>query len=96
MNTVNLVLKNGGARGQAFRWLITDAVAPIVGAGASLFVTLPGHALALVLALFSGFFLYIGASDLLPESFHAHPKALTTVMTLVGAGLLYLVVRVAG
>jgi ZIP family zinc transporter len=96
MNTVNLVLKNGGARGQAFRWLITDAVAPIVGAAASLFVTLPDHALALVLALFSGFFLYIGASDLLPESFHAHPKALTTVMTLAGAGLLYLVVRIAG
>jgi ZIP family zinc transporter len=96
MNTVNLVLKNGGARGQAFRWLITDAAAPIVGAAVSLFVTLPGQVLALVLALFSGFFLYIGASDLLPESFHAHPKALTTVMTLVGAGLLYLVVRVAG
>jgi len=56
----------------------------------------PGLALSPVLGLFAGFFLYIGASDLLPESFHAHPKFLTTVMTLLGAGLLYLVVRLAG
>jgi zinc transporter ZupT len=96
MNTVNLVLKNGGSRSQAFRWLIADAVAPTVGAAASLFIALPRDALSLVLALFAGFFLYIGASDLLPESFHAHPKTLTTVMTLIGAATLYAVVRLAG
>jgi ZIP family zinc transporter len=49
-----------------------------------------------MLALFAGFFLYIGASDLLPESVHEHPKFLTTLMTLLGAGLLYVVVRLAG
>ncbi|HTT84598.1 MAG TPA: ZIP family metal transporter [Rhizomicrobium sp.] len=96
MNTVNLVLKNNGAPGQASRWLVIDAVAPVLGAAASFFVSLPGGSLSLVLGLFAGFFLYIGASDLLPESYHAHPKFLTTVMTLLGAGLLYLVVRLAG
>ena len=96
MNTVNLVLKNGGTPRQALRWLVTDAVAPVLGAGASLLAPLPGIALSPVLGLFAGFFLYIGASDLLPESFHAHPKFLTTLMTLLGAGLLYLVVRLAG
>lgn len=96
MNTVNLVLKNGGTPRQALRWLVTDAVAPVFGAAASLFVPLPGIALAPVLGLFAGFFLYIGASDLLPESFHAHPKFLTTFMTLLGAALLYVVVRLAG
>jgi zinc transporter ZupT len=45
--------------------------------------------------LFGGFFLYIGASDLIPESFHAHPTLLTTVMTLLGAALLYLAVRLS-
>jgi zinc transporter ZupT len=95
MNTVNLVLKNAGTRRQAFRWLLADAIAPVAGAGTSLFVALPAHALALILALFSGFFLYIGASDLLPESFHAHPKALTTIMSLLGAAFLYAVVRIA-
>jgi ZIP family zinc transporter len=96
MNTVNLVLKNGGTPRQALRWLVTDALAPVFGAAVSLLVPLPGIALSPVLGLFAGFFLYIGASDLLPESFHAHPKFLTTLMTLLGAGLLYLVVRLAG
>jgi ZIP family zinc transporter len=96
MNTVNLVLKNGGTPRQALRWLVTDALAPVLGAIASLIVPLPGLSLSPVLGLFAGFFLYIGASDLLPESFHAHPKFLTTIMTLLGAGLLYVVVRIAG
>ena len=96
MNTVNLVLKNAGSRRQAFGWLLLDALAPVLGAGASLAVRLPQQTLALVLALFGGFFLYIGASDLLPESFHAHPKTLTTATTLIGAALLYVVVRLAG
>ena len=96
MNTVNLVLKNGGNPRQALRWLVTDALAPVFGATASLLIPLPGLSLSPVLGLFAGFFLYIGASDLLPESFHAHPKFLTTFMTLLGAGLLYIVVRVAG
>ena len=96
MNTVNLVLKKGGTPRQALRWLVTDALAPVLGAGVSLLVPLPGASLSPVLGLFAGFFLYIGASDLLPESFHAHPKFLTTFMTLLGAGLLYVVVRLAG
>ena len=44
------------------------------------------------LALFAGFFLYIGASDLIPESYHAHPKFLTTFMTLAGAAVLYIAI----
>ena len=30
--------------------------------------------IASLLAVFCGFFVYIGASDLIPESYHAHPK----------------------
>lgn len=96
MNTVTLVLKSAGTRAQAFRWLTLDAIAPVAGAAASLALKLPEQVLALVLALFGGFFLYIGASDLLPESFHAHPKTFTTVTTLLGAGALYIVVKLAG
>ncbi|HEY2445253.1 MAG TPA: ZIP family metal transporter [Rhizomicrobium sp.] len=95
MNTVNLVLKNGGNGKQAFRWLLTDAVAPVLGAAASLAVSLPASAVSSLLGLFAGFFLYIGASDLLPESFHAHPKFLTTMMTLLGAAALFVVARLA-
>lgn len=96
INTVNMILKNGGTRKEALRWLFIDALAPVAGAAVTLFLTVPESLLAPLLATFAGFFLYIGASDLLPESHHAHPKFLTTAMTLVGATLLYVVIQIAG
>ena len=95
INTVNLILKNKGKGPRAFRWLIVDAAAPIVGVISTLFFTLPESALAVILAVFSGFFLYIGASDLIPESHHGHPKFMTTLMTLLGAGILYVAIHAA-
>ncbi|MCX6719239.1 MAG: ZIP family metal transporter [Candidatus Taylorbacteria bacterium] len=96
INTVNMIIKNGGNRAKAFRWLLVDAVAPVIGVVSTLFFKVPEQGLSIILAIFSGFFLYIGASDLIPESHHAHPKFLTTVMTLLGAGVLYVAIRVAG
>jgi zinc transporter ZupT len=95
INTVGLILKNKGEEKGALRWLIVDAVAPVMGAASTLLFRLPEEGLSIVLALFSGFFLYIGASDLIPESHHAHPKSLTTVMTLLGAAVLYVAIRLA-
>ena len=96
LNTVNVVVKNGAGRKAAFGWLLTDALAPVVGASASLLIALSQDAVAIFLAIFSGFFLYIGASDLLPESHHAHPRFFTTVSTFVGAACLFVVTRLAG
>jgi zinc transporter ZupT len=96
VNTMNIVLKNGGDRSSALRWLLLDAVAPVIGIGATLVFDLPSDQFGIVLALFAGFFLYIGASDLIPESYHAHPKFLTTVMTLAGAAVLYLAITFIG
>lgn len=93
VNTMNIVLRNGGERARGFRWLLVDAAAPAAGIALTRFWDLPNNLFGAALALFGGFFLYIGASDLIPESFHAHPKLLTTVMTLAGAALLYLAVR---
>ncbi len=95
INTVNFILKNGGNRAQAFRWLLADALAPVAGICATLFFTVSEGNLGLLLALFSGFFLYIGASDLVPESHHAHPTRWTTISTVLGAGLLYIIIRFA-
>jgi zinc transporter ZupT len=96
INTVNLVLKNKGERSSALRWLFVDAFSPVVGVVSTLFFTIQEGTLGLLLALFSGFFLYIGASDLLPESHHAHPVKWTTVMTVVGMGVLFVATRLAG
>jgi len=89
-------LKNHGARRDALRWLFLDAAAPVLGIVSTSFFTLPSQGFGMALALFGGFFLYIGASDLIPESYHAHPKFLTTAMTLTGAGVLYLAITLIG
>ena len=94
-NTVNLILKNGGERRQAFRWLLADAIAPVLGVLSTLFFSLPKNALGIILAIFAGFFLYIGASDLLPESHHRHSTAWTTFMTVLGVAALYFVIQLA-
>ncbi len=95
INTVNLILKNKGAEKTAFSWLLVDAFAPVAGILSTFFFTLTESGLGIVLGLFSGFFLYIGASDLLPESHHGHPQVLTTVMTIVGVAVLFVAIRVA-
>lgn len=96
INTVNMVLKNGGDRRRAFRWLFTDALAPVLGVASTLFFQIPERSLGLVLAVFAGCFLYLSASDLIPESHHRHPRVATTLMTLLGAMVLYVVVGLAG
>lgn len=96
INTMNIVLKNGGSRRRALTWLFVDAMAPVLGISAAQLITLPTEDFSLALAVFAGFFLYIGASDLIPESHHAHPKFLTTLMTLLGALVLYTAVSLLG
>ena len=91
LNTVTVVTRNGGSRGFALRWLAVDAAAPILGASLSLLIAPGANVLAFLLALFCGFFLHIGASELLPESHRAFPRPTTTLATLTGAAFLYAV-----
>ena len=95
LNTMNVVIKNGGDRNVALRWLLVDALAPLLGALVSLVVSFSDGMIAVVLVLFSGFFLYNGTSELLPESHRAHPRFLTTVATFAGAAYLYCVMQIA-
>jgi ZIP family zinc transporter len=96
INTVNLTLAGSASRGAARRWLFADAFAPLCGILISRFIVVPRGVLAILIAAFAGFFLYIGASELLPDSHHRHPRAWTTIATLMGAGLIYAVVTLSG
>lgn len=96
INAVNFILRSGGGRRIALRWLLLDALAPALGIFSTLLFSLPQAALGLLLALFAGFFLYIGASDLIPESHHAHPTYWTTFSTILGAAVLYAIVHFIG
>jgi len=96
INTVNLILKNTDNKKTAFRWLLADAVAPVLGIILSLFISLSERSLGIILALFAGFFLYIGASELVPESHHKHPTFWTTAATILGMAIIFIVVSIAG
>ncbi len=96
INTVALILKNGGSKKEAGKWLCLDAIAPVIGIILSTFLVLPEAILGIILALFCGFFLYLGASDLLPESHHQHPTIWTTFMTVLGIIVLYIAIKLAG
>ncbi|MFA6416417.1 MAG: ZIP family metal transporter [Candidatus Paceibacterota bacterium] len=96
INTVGVILKSGAPKSEAWRWLSVDAIAPVLGILVSTLFTLTEQSLGVVLAVFCGFFLYIGASELLPESHHGHPTRWTTIATLLGLGVIFVVVKIAG
>ncbi|UBS33791.1 ZIP family metal transporter [Altererythrobacter sp. N1] len=53
---------------KAHRWLLANAAAPLVGVAIGQAIRVDVGAFALLLAVFAGGFLYIGASELIPRS----------------------------
>ena len=96
INTVGFILRGGSSWRVALPWLLADAAAPVLGALSTLFFRIPEAEIGAVLAVFAGSFLYLGASDLIPESHHQHPRAATTFMTLLGAAVIFVAVWVSG
>ena len=94
-NTVALSLAGGSSPATARRWLLADAIAPIVGICFTRLISIPVANLALLLAVFAGLFLYIGASDLLPRSHNCRPRLSTIAATALGLIFIYGVVRLA-
>jgi len=92
LNTVSVILAHGNPPKRAAVWLGIDMIAPVLGAGATLLISLDG-VLPWVLAFFAGSFLYIGASDLLPEA-KEHDSPLVGVATLIGMMAIYLTTHV--
>ena len=92
VNTVNLSLTGSKDPRLARRWLVADAAAPLAGIVASRLIVPPLGALGSVIALFAGFFLYIGASELVPQSHLRHPRIWTTASTVLGVALIWGVV----
>lgn len=95
INTVGVVLNRRGGGRAALGWLLIDAAAPVVGAALTLLLRFEENVLGWCLALFAGFFIYISASDLLPESYHDHPTIWTTAMTILGMAVVYIAVNLA-
>ena len=94
-NTVTLSLSAGASRRTAWIWLAADALAPLFGIGLSGLIAVPPATLGLLLAVFAGFFCYIGASELVPRARERRPQMTTTFATIVGIAAIYLAVRLS-
>lgn len=96
INTVGVIMRDKGERKNALIWLGISVIVPIIGLIVGCLTSASMLILGLVLALFSGFFLYISASDLIPESHHAHPTIWTTIATLLGLLVIFLAISLSG
>jgi zinc transporter ZupT len=96
VNAVTFILRQGGSRGVALRWLTLVAVAPLFGAATGAAIDVSEHTLGHLLALYAGVFLYIGASDLLPEA-HSHESSrLRVAVTLAGFAAIFALTQLTG
>jgi len=99
MNTVSLMLMHRNTTLRALAMLALDALAPVLGAASTLLFSAPPGLLMMFLGFFAGFLLYIGTADILPEAHSGtRPAAALGLMglTCLGAGLIFVVARLAG
>jgi zinc transporter, ZIP family len=95
LNTVSFVLSQSQDRRDAIRWLLVDAVAPLLGATVGALVQVSDATLGHILAFYAGFFLYMGATDLLPEA-HEHASWGRVGLTVLGFALIFGISLLAG
>jgi len=88
INTVTLMLKNKQRVKNAQAYLLMDAIAPIIGIAFTSFIGVSQIILSLILAAFAGEFIYIGAVNLLPETYK-NPNWKTIFTTIVGVLLIF-------
>jgi ZIP family zinc transporter len=93
LNTVAMLIKGGKWSSKAKLLLIVDGIARIGGAALGSSVVIGTQWLAIYLAIFSGFIIYIATSHILPEAHSKHPSKMTMLMTLTGVIIMWFVVN---
>jgi ZIP family zinc transporter len=93
INTVVIMLKNEQSVKQARIFLFIDAVAPVFGIIVASFFVIQTSVLSVILAAFAGQFLYIGAANLLPETYR-HSAWKMAVAMLIGVALIFVLTAI--
>lgn len=93
INTVSVLARNKNGLADVKKWLIANSVSPAVGVASAYFISVSESTLGLILSVFIGLFLYISASDLIPESHHQHPTIWTTISTIIGMLVIFVAVQ---
>jgi len=94
VSAVTVMLNSGNSLKNSLRMLFLDAFAPVLGAVFALFIVVPQYYLVLLLPFFAGGFLYLGASDLLPEAHEKNPQILTIISCISGFILVFILTYV--
>jgi zinc transporter, ZIP family len=89
-SSVGVMLSTRHSMPQVVAVLSATAIAPLIGTMAQSTLVIPKPMLALILGWFSGVFLYLGATFLLPAAHEAGQSRWLPVATLGGAALIYL------
>ncbi len=92
LNTVSFLIKSGNWAKRAITLLALDAVLRIGGATLATFIVISDPWLAIYLAVFSGFVIYLATSHILPEAHSRHPSRLTMLATVTGVVAMWLIV----
>lgn len=93
LNAVSLMLAHKNRVRNALKMLLVDALAPVLGVISTRFFHLSEPHLALYLGFFTGFLLYIGASDILPQAHDEHSSKRTIALTVLGTAFMFAVTR---
>lgn len=93
LNTVAFMLTHKNTSKRTLIMLLTDALAPILGAASTLLFTIPNSLLVRYLGFFAGFLLYIGTSDLLPEAHRKHSSYAMLLLTILGAAFVFVMAQ---
>jgi zinc transporter ZupT len=93
INTFTVMANAGNSVKSSLKMLLIDAVTPVLGAASTLFFSVPERYLVLVLPFFAGGFLYLGASELLPEAHLKNPPLISLIATLAGFALIFVITR---
>lgn len=96
ISVVSMLLASRTPVREAYQWVSIVAVAPVLGVLLGLVVTVPNDVLGVMLAVFAGFFLYVGAAELLPEAHRSNRSRWLVVGTLAGVVAIYLFSVAAG
>lgn len=92
LNTVSLLIKSGHWTKRAVLLLALDAIFRIGGAALGSYVAISDGSLAIYLAAFAGFVIYLATSHILPEAHSRHPSKLTMATTVMGVVAMWLIV----
>lgn len=94
LSTVAVMLNSGNSLKNSLRMLFLDAVAPVLGVFVTFFIEVQQYYIVLLLPFFAGGFLYLGASDLLPEAHEKNPQTLTVVSCITGFILIFILTHI--